>query len=677
MMRSLFSSVAGLRNHQIWMDVIGNNIANVNTIGYKYARYTFKDLMSQTLSGAMMGSALQGGINPVQVGLGSGTSSIDTMFTQGNLQSTGNVTDLAIQGEGFFILRKGSDRYYSRAGNFRFDSQGYLVDPNGCIVQGIMADENGNIASGSAIEDIQLPFDMYIPARATTRVGLSGNLNADSDPLGTILDSNPILADAAATEDVNGLYNGAGNLIELESGVDTVTFDPTGSDPITLTYGVDFTTLQELADALEAHVQTIAGHNTDTIDVTTNADGETVIVWNNVTSEPSSVFLSSNGALRSIFASFNGAVAGSVESDNFLHTATGSDNLTDIYSSGGTWAELQNGDVITINATVGESPVAPVNLTVGTDVTTLEDLRLAIQSALSLPAGSVTIDSDGSIRVEGEEGLDYEISNLSVQATRGDLSLSPFNSIMDFNQIQAARDAGIHSVSIDVYDSLGFVHALTITFEKVPDSNTWTWTVSVEEPATVISGGSGTVTFNPDGTLASFSYDDGATRLEIEPGTGATTPISIEFDPGDFGTITGLSQFASPFSAVADEQDGYAMGDLIDISISPDGTITGVFSNGLTRTMAQIALAEFTNPGGLMKEGDNLYKVSASSGEPAIGQPGGTISSIIVPGSLEMSNVDLALEFTNMIIAQRAYQANARTISTSDAMLGELVSLKR
>ncbi|MCX6825809.1 MAG: flagellar hook-basal body complex protein, partial [candidate division Zixibacteria bacterium] len=179
MMASLFAGVSGLRNHQIRMNVIGNNIANVNTIGFKPGRVTFQEALVQTYKGAGRPSAISGGTNPIQLGLGMTVSTIDNLFQQGGLETTGQITDMAIQGSGFFVLSDGTGRYYSRAGSFGFDANSNLVDPStGLFVQGRMADANGNILSTAGVGNITMPFGQQDPARPTSTITLGNNLNS-------------------------------------------------------------------------------------------------------------------------------------------------------------------------------------------------------------------------------------------------------------------------------------------------------------------------------------------------------------------------------------------------------------------------------------------------------------------------------------------------------------------
>src|SRR5689334_17118821 len=176
MLRSLFAGVSGMRNHQVRMDVIGNNIANVNTVAFKAGRVTFKEGFAQLLQGASRPPGDQGGINPIQVGLGMQIGSIDQLFTQGNIETTGQNTDLAIQGDSFFVVRKGNQSFYTRSGNFQFDAEGQMVSPtNGFVVQGRMY-ENGQLQDG--IKDIKLPFGQKVSAKPTSEMKMAGNLDA-------------------------------------------------------------------------------------------------------------------------------------------------------------------------------------------------------------------------------------------------------------------------------------------------------------------------------------------------------------------------------------------------------------------------------------------------------------------------------------------------------------------
>ena len=409
MMRSMFSGVSGLKIHQTMMDVIGNNIANINTIGYKSSSVNFQSMLSQTLKGASTPNETNGGTNPIQVGLGAKMSSIDFNFVQGNLQSTGKITDMAIQGEGFFVLKSGIGVYYTRAGNFAFDSSGNLVNPsNGSIVQGWLADSSGVVNTNTGLSNLNIPINQTIQPNATTRITYSGNL-------------------------------------------------------------------------------------------------------------PS-------------------------------------------------------------NASVGAEYNAP----------------------------------------------------------------------------------------IQVIDSQGNAHDLTVKFTKTND-NEWSWQVTSPTGAV----GSGVITFNSNGSLESVT---GGPITYSPPGAD---PMSITPNFGTIGEIDGLTQFATNATAAAVSQNGNVSGTLQSISIGGNGEITGVFSNGQNKVLGQIALALFTNASGLISVGNSLFAESNNSGVPLIGVPDSGGRGQIIVGTVEMSNVDLAKEFADMIVAQRGFQANSKIISASDEMLQVLVNMKK
>ncbi len=462
MMRSLFSGVSGLQNHQVRMDVLGNNIANVNTTGFKKGRVNFQDMLSQTMSGAAKPTDEVGGVNSKQVGLGMVIAAIDTIFTQGSLQTTGVMTDLAIQGEGFFVLQAGEKQYYTRAGAFGIDKNGLLVNPaNGMRVQGWTAQTVGGVTSinvAGQIEDIVIPVGGKDPAAATTEIQLACNLDKRT--------------------------------IEI----------PPGATP---------QTIQE-----------------------------------------------------------------------------------------GTW-----------------------------------------------------------------------------------------------------------TTSFDIYDSFGRVHQLQINFTKVPGiANRWQAEVLVDPEAEVPANTIAEVGIvnNPDniffldfdnlGALQSVldaqgdTIAEGALQVQVSFDVSeADIPVGVvayrqtfNLNLGEVGSYrNAATQFAEKSSTKVITQNGYTMGYLESFKIDQSGVITGVYSNGTNRLLGQIALASFTNPGGLEKAGENTYVVSNNSGDPRIDPSGIAGKGKIIAGALEMSNVDLAEQFTDMIITQRGFQANSRTITTSDQMLQELLTLKR
>jgi flagellar hook protein FlgE len=216
------------------LSVIGNNIANINTIGFKTGRALFQEMLSETIQGASRPSDYSAGTNPIQVGLGMSVASVSQTFGQGQLQLTGNMMDMAVQGDGFFVLREGGQQFYGRAGAFGFDGDGRLTAGQGLLVQGWMANANGQIGSGTATGDIDLPFGQKSPARATQEIRLQSNLDASAQALSTITQTNPLLAQALSTDALQNLFNATGQDLGVQLGDSlNVRFAGTGDTAVT------------------------------------------------------------------------------------------------------------------------------------------------------------------------------------------------------------------------------------------------------------------------------------------------------------------------------------------------------------------------------------------------------------------------------------------------------------
>lgn len=463
MMRSLYSGVSGLQNHQTRMDVIGNNISNVNTNGFKRGRVNFQDMISQQMSGAAKPTDELGGVNPKEVGLGMTVASIDNIFTQGNLQSTGVSTDLAIQGNGFFLLKSGEESFYTRNGAFGLDSDGTLVNPaNGMRVQGWMADEvNGQmlVSTAATPEDLIIPVGSKDPAKETTNVKFACNLNKNT----------PEILEGASADDI---YKGTW-------GTEQKIYDSFGNEHM-----------------LSVSFQRVVGNP--------NQWQATVVI----------------------------------DQDNAEYTQTRCG----------------------LGTTDGVENTFLVNF----------DNYGALQSVTD-SAGNVT-------NPEGEIVLQ---TSFAVADSNADAEGNPYRQTLNINL----------------------------------------------------------------GTIGSFK-----------------------------DTIT---QSASKSTTKAFYQDGYTMGYLDNFKIDSSGIITGVYSNGTNRTIGQIALASFANDRGLEKAGDNTYVESNNSGMARIGESGVAGKGTLMAGALEMSNVDLSEQMTDMIVTQRGFQSNAKTIQTADTLLETVLSLKR
>ncbi|WP_448611650.1 flagellar hook protein FlgE [Geodermatophilus sp. URMC 60] len=408
MLRSMNSAIAGLRAHQTKLDVTGNNIANVNTVGYKSSTTVFEDTLSQVMRNGSAPTAQAGGTNPAQVGLGVKVAGITTNFEQGSAQNTGRSTDFMISGDGFFVTQAGNEQLYTRAGSFSYDAAGNLVTPDGAMLQGWMADD-GVVNTNGPIRPLRVPF---------------------------------------------------GDVMQ-----------PTETD--------------------------------------------------------------------------NGAVVGNLSS-------------------------------------------------------------------------------------------------------------------------AAAPNTGVQT-QMTMYDALGTPHQISLSFTKTGD-NTWE-VVARDENDTVLASTADPLVFDPvEGTLPTASR---TFQITPDASMAGSWPGTITIDLAD------LRQFGGPSGLTPARVGGNAMGSLQSISLSGDGTVMGVYSNNLREPIGKLALATFANPAGLAKAGNSSFRVGDNSGQPAIGEPAGGGRGTLIAGALEMSNVDLAEEFTGLIVAQRGFQANSRVITSSDEVLQDLVNLKR
>lgn len=463
MMRSLYSGVSGLQNHQTRMDVIGNNISNVNTTGFKRGRVNFQDMISQQVGGAAKPTEELGGVNPKDVGLGMTIATIEQVFTQGNLQSTGVSTDVAIQGNGFFILKDGEESFYTRNGQFGLDRDGTLVNPaNGQRVQGWMArDLNGEqiVQTAATPTDLVVPVGSKDPAKETANVRFACNLNKNTPE---------ILEGASESDIAKGTW-----------GTEQKIYDSFGNEHL---LSVSFTKVPGVANSWQATVNVDA----DNADFTQTRIG-----------------LGTTDGVQNTFI---------VNFDNYGQLASVEDSSGNISN--------QEGEIV-------------------------------LQTSFTVP--NANADENGN----------------------------PYRQTFNINL----------------------------------------------------------------GTIGSMK-----------------------------NTIT---QSASKSTTKAYSQDGYTLGYLDNFKIDSTGTVTGVYSNGTNRVLGQIALATFANDRGLEKAGNNTYVETNNSGQANIGESGVAGKGSLLAGALEMSNVDLSEQMTDMIVTQRGFQSNAKTIQTADTLLETVLSLKR
>jgi flagellar hook protein FlgE len=613
----------------------------------------------------------------MQIGLGTRVGSIDTIFNQGNFQTTGRKTDLAIQGTGFFILDDGTGSVYSRAGVFGFDSNSVLVNPTtGWRVQGVMADDQGNIGNGP-LTDIILDPDMVIPAQASTMIELMGNLDSSSDATGSLLQGQTLLATADGSDplvDMSARGSGslglvAGDVIQLNG---TLGGLPVGSGSFTVT---DSSTFQDLADWLNRSMVTSQQN------ISFAVDGQgSLQVTNNSGQDISGLSLSAGtrSSFNTNFLFEPTVMAGTSSAANEMRGfAAADDLLSNLHDAAGNPLDIDLTNPtasLTLGGSVGGTPVTDHTMAVGPG-TTLADLMQGLQYALGINSNPVVLNDQGQMVMSGEIGTDYALSGITVQETG--LSNPTMEGAFGFTQVQAAVDARIFNMATTVYDSLGGEHTVSFDFQKIPGRNEWTWSASMDGGETITSGGSGRVAFADNGSLSSYTFDDGSGALTFQPqsaGTQGAANVTVGLDFGDVGSLSGLTQFEGG-GVMQSMADGYGAGELLDFSIDQNGVIVGIFSNDTTQDLARIGMARFANPEGLNRVANNTYQISGNSGEARETFAGENNGISILAGALENSNVDLAKEFTDLIVAQRAFQANSRVITTADQVMQELVNM--
>jgi flagellar hook protein FlgE len=555
---AMYTGLTGINVNQTRINTIGHNIANVNTTAYKNTRTLFQTQFSRLLSAGTPPSANSGGTNPMQIGLGASVATTQRDFTPGSVETTGIVSDLALDGRGFFVLRTGGGSVvYTRDGAFGVDSNNRLVNVDGHLVQGFGVDESFNLVPG-VLQGLTIPLGSLTMARATSSVTMDGDLSADGTR-----------ATRGSEHATQALISGGGTAVTAA------------------------TLLSDVRDA--------------------TAPG------------------------TPLFAPGNAITVSGVEKGN---------------------RRLPSQTFV----------VGTTGQTMGDFARWLED-ALGIQTGAGLPGTpGVTIES-GALVIRGNAG---EQNGLTVSGNHFSTD-NPARSLpWQFTQNATANGSGTYT-ALTVYDSLGTpaIVNVTLALEATPDTGP-IWRYYVESPdATGVARalGTGTVRFDTSGN---FVDAPGNQFTLNRSGTGAATPLSFALD---FGGVHGLSTRTS--GVVAVDQDGYPPGTLIAYAIGADGTISGTFDNGLTRTLGQVAVAMFPNEEGLVAESDNLFTLGPNSGQAMIGTAGQMGSGQILSGALELSNVDLSREFIGLVTSSTGFQASSRVISVSSDLLNQLMMVVR
>ena len=601
---ALFTAVSGLDSNQTYLGVIGNNIANSNTIGFKSSSPIFENLVSQTLSGT----------SNSQEGLGTDVYSIQQQFTQGAMENTSNPLNMAVDGNGFFIVQApNGSTYYTRNGTFSENAKGQIVDSTGQNVVMGYALNSAGIATAGTPSAITLNTGAIAPL-ATTAATLTANLNSNISPQTT--------PTTTAGDFMGGYVTGNYSAGATTLNVSNMTFNGTaGFAPTSLLIG--------------------------------NGDGTTNLysVTSYTTSAGTTYKLDSTG-----------------DSTNGEYTTTGT-NTGIIIPSPSTISSVTLSSALTSNIL---------------ENTAISQQTLGVASTTGILPGS-----DIQIGATSNTSGAYQFLNTvaSVSSANGTVNLSNAMPVGDTNNAFVSGGSIIsgpandyYSTTINVYDSLGNSLPMTVTF--APQSSTagnWNAYYSINGTAaqrpslTSSTDASPDITFNSSGQITSTSsltltdvpaYVTGATTLP----DGAAQPLNIALN------LANLTQYAATSATTAFTQNGYTTGTLTSFTVDQNGRISGQFSNGQTEYLYQVALANFISPTGLTSEGNSLYAQTFASGQPAVGVANSGNFGYITDSALEQSNVDISSEFTNMIVAQNAYVANSKVLTTENSVLTALES---
>lgn len=843
-MRSLWSGVSGLQAHQVAMDVEGNNISNVNTTGFKYSRADFGTMFSQTVKIATAPTDGRGGSNPLQIGLGVSVSSTTRIHSQGSVQTTDKNTDVAINGDGFFMVSDdgGLTNYLTRSGDFKLDAYGNFVNNAGFVVQGWNINwDDQTIDSSRTPQNIFIDPGMHIPAAKSTEVAIKANLNSglnigtssrnlyaldsvhgwntktqraeDENDTGTTqfyttsknavevtekgVDAGSLFnangqglnlregqgiwvsyADAkftTATDGANGVFNensqttqqnvifwgNKDNAVNLDitlNGVNiqnanirsldeaiayintftapTDTRDGTGVKAVKKADGSGIEFVNDNADGTTDNMK-----NIDLVVKQTNTAGERFrVTWNQQNQNFTAATVKANGNSAWITGGTAGLTEERVQiitAHKYVYSSTPV-NIPPMYNPDGgpgydpanqnnpgtaennyfqaVQGGLLNTDSRTFRTTEdlrellqrdarygvdydgsGGFEIDGRDVNEGVKVVVTENGNFAISNPNEIPQrpGFVMPGAPGTQDNRTTHNMSFNITAYSNK--QGTVSTNDaftkifkaFDGVLTVGgQIKESEQLKLSAFSagLEIYDSLGSKHTLEVQFVKQSTTqdggNEWQMIIRVPEPAEINTTGEGptniivgTARFNNDGSLANYTPK----TINFSPNNGAAPNQQIKLSFGTSGSNDGLVSSNSASTLTGQATDGYTSGNLKPDAIRVDdkGNILGEFTNGKTFAVAKIAMASVANNSGLEEIGGNLFKVTANSGNIVVGEAGTGGRGEMKTSALEMSNVDLSRSLTELIIIQRGYQANSKTISTSDQMLQTLIQLKQ
>ena len=666
---ALSAGVTGLQAHQKMLDVAGNNLANVNTTAFKASSITFSELLSETVKKASQPTGTIGGTNPQQMGTGVGVAGISPNMTQGSIVNTGNPLDLALEGEGYFVVSDGQQGIFTRAGAFAVDANSIMVDPaTGYRVQriGAIGESDGFQVAGDS--DLHVPYGVPMPAQSTSTITVSGNLSSDA----TLATAQTQVLGSNISYTTNGTAAVGTTLI---SNLDQYSGTLNNGEITFLGYKPDGTALDSTPTADR------------TMDITATTTVNDVLTWLNTNEGTAAVdeeqTISSTATGGTFTLSFGGQTTAALTwDDSAADIQAALEALSTIGAGNVTCAggPLPAGVTATFAGTLAGQDAAMItvdntNMTGGTASIAETTPGRAVQGLLGSTATASLLN--GQLRIT-DAASGYSKSDLTMDYI-GDGTLT----MPGYFEMLTVGGEEVKGVNIMVYDSQGGKHVLSGAFVRTDTANTWDMVLSS------MSGNINEVTI-PNRRIENITFD--TTNGYYTGITGGTSnpaefvisfahdplnPQTIALDFGSVGQLNGLTQFAGNSTAVAKDQDGYEAGQLSSVSVNNEGIVIGAFSNGIKKDIGAIQISLFQNTSGLENIGNGYYTSSANSGVPVATQAMSGGAGSVHGGALEKSNSDVATQFVSMIQAQNGFQANARTIRVANDILRELSSLIR
>jgi len=653
---ALYTGLSGLRVHQTYIDVIGNNLANVSTPGFRGSRATFSDILSFTARAGSGPNGNFGGQNPLQIGTGAYMASVDTDTNQGTLQDTGRSMDVALQGRGFFTMTNGSQTFYSRVGSFGIDADRALVDLR-----------TGLRVVNSSGGTITVPTSDTLPAQATSAVSFQGSLPAEvGGPLNEIVTANVPLNQGSAAQKVadagaNGTFDFTGNigesmLISVNGGAQQSVQIPNAPP-----FDSGATTPSEFATWFNANVTGVQASGDD-------AAGTVTI---------DTLQLGASATLKFDEGSPSSSVLATLNVTNPTTLASGAESLaletTDLNALTARTAPYQAGDAITVSGTNPDGTAFSDTFVygAGNDGTTVAALRDFINGIID-PAQAQARFENGNLVLEATDPGEAEMSLFlgDVSTNGGGASWPSF----EVSQQGTGPDTAV--TSIDVVDSQGRTHPVTMTFTRnAQDPTIWDMQAEVDsDEGSITQDSIGQIRFNNDG---SFNVIGGGTNQLSFAWSGIAQAQNVTINLGTSGQFDGVAMLGSATTLAAVDQDGFGAGSLLNVGFNNDGELMGFYSNGQSEVLDQLRISMFSNEGGLVRQGDTLFAESPNSDDAIATTANAAGAGMVRAGTLENSNVDIAKEFVNLIEAQRGFQANSRVITTTDEILAELMNIVR